>query len=296
MPANSRIRDTTKNLALAGIQNHLSECGGDGTCDRACAWIWGILGTLAQKYPRFRRKMSLFCPRFNWFWRFRQTRTEKRDRLHFRDLGGANCRFLSGSGGGAAFLAGNSIGCVAIMQAAVDHPDFVLGVAAINCSLRLLHERKRGKLPWYRRLGADIAQIILKNKAIGAFFFQQIAKPQTVRKILLQAYRRSEAVTEELVEIILKPARDQGAIEVFLAFTGYSGGPLPEDLLPILPCPAILLWGSEDPWEPSALGEELAGFPTVKQFIPLAGLGHCPQDKAPEIVNPILLDFLQAPI
>ncbi|MCA2701081.1 MAG: alpha/beta fold hydrolase [Microcystis sp. M179S2] len=198
--------------------------------------------------------------------------------------------------GGPAFLAGNSIGCVAIMQAAVDHPDFVLGVAAINCSLRLLHERKRGKLPWYRRLGADIAQIILKNKAIGAFFFQQIAKPQTVRKILLQAYRRSEAVTEELVEIILKPARDQGAIEVFLAFTGYSGGPLPEDLLPILPCPAILLWGSEDPWEPLALGRELARFPTVKQFIPLAGLGHCPQDEAPEIVNPILLDFLQAQI
>jgi pimeloyl-ACP methyl ester carboxylesterase len=180
------------------------------------------------------------------------------------------------------------------MQAAVDHPDFVLGVAAINCSLRLLHERKRGELPWYRRLGADIAQIILKNKAIGAFFFQQIAKPQTVRKILLQAYRRSEAVTEELVEIILKPARDPGAIEVFLAFTGYSGGPLPEDLLPILPCRAILLWGSEDPWEPLPLGQELARFPTVKKFIPLAGLGHCPQDEAPEIVNPILLDFLQA--
>ncbi len=103
-------------------------------------------------------------------------------------------------------------------------------------------------LPWYRRLGADFAQIILKNKAIGAFFFQQIAKPQTVRKILLQAYRRSEAVTEELVEIILKPARDPGAFKVFLAFTAYSGGPLPEDLLPILPCRAILLWGSEEWW------------------------------------------------
>jgi pimeloyl-ACP methyl ester carboxylesterase len=44
------------------------------------------------------------------------------------------------------------------------------------------------------------------------------------------------------------------------------------------------------------LGQELARFPTVKKFIPLAGLGHCPQDEAPEIVNPILLDFLQAQI
>lgn len=199
------------------------------------------------------------------------------------------CREVTG---GAAFLVGNSIGCVAIMQAAVDNPDIALGVAAINCSLRLLHERKRAALPWYRRLGADIAQEILKNKAIGAFFFQQIAKPKTVRKILLQAYRRPEAVTEELVEIILKPARDPGAIEVFLAFTGYSAGPLPEDLLPILPCEAILLWGREDPWEPLQLGLELAQFSTVQKFIPLEGLGHCPQDEAPEIVNPILLDWV----
>jgi hypothetical protein len=51
---------------------------------------------------------------------------------------------------------------------------------------------------------------------------------------------------------------------------------MPEDLLPILPCPAILLWGSES-LGTLVLGQELARFPTVKQFIPLAGLGHCPR-------------------
>lgn len=193
--------------------------------------------------------------------------------------------------GGPAFLVGNSIGCVAVMRAAIDRPEIALGVAAINCSLRLLHERKRANLPWYRRFGADITQKILKNPAIGSLFFKQIAKPETVRKILLQAYRRSEAVTDELVEMLLKPSRDAGAIAVFLAFTGYSGGPLPEDLLPELPCRAILLWGTDDPWEPIALGRELAGFPTVDRFIPLEGLGHCPQDEAPEVVNPILLEW-----
>jgi pimeloyl-ACP methyl ester carboxylesterase len=194
--------------------------------------------------------------------------------------------------GGPAFLVGNSIGCVAVMQAVVDHPDIALGIAAINCSLRLLHERKQAMLPWYRRVGANITQKLLKNPSIGAFFFRQIAKPNTVRKVLLQAYRRSEAVTDELVEMLLKPSREEGAIAVFLAFTGYSGGPLPEDLLPRLPCTALLLWGTDDPWEPIALGREFSQFPTVEGFIPLEGLGHCPQDEAPEVVNPILLAWI----
>ena len=29
------------------------------------------------------------------------------------------------------------------------------------------------------------------------------------------------------------------------------------------------------------------------QFIPLDGLGHCPQDEAPEVVNPILLQWIE---
>ncbi len=194
--------------------------------------------------------------------------------------------------GGAAFLVGNSIGCIVAMQAAVDHPDIALGVAMLNCSLRLLHDRKRAELPWYRSFGAPIVQNLLSVKWIGQFFFSQLAKPKVVRKVLLQAYRHPEAVTDELVDILMAPAMDAGAVDVFVAFTRYSQGPLAEDLLPLLPCPAIFLWGTEDPWEPVALGRELANYPQVEKFIPLEGLGHCPQDEAPEIVNPILQDWI----
>lgn len=194
--------------------------------------------------------------------------------------------------GTPAFVVGNSIGCIVALQTAVMYPDIVLGVAAINCSLRLLHERKRNTLPWHRSFGASFVQKVLKNRLIGQYFFQQIAKPKVVRKILLQAYRRPEAVTDELIEMIMTPAIDTGAADVFLAFTGYSQGPLPEDLLPLLGCKAILLWGTDDPWEPIELGRELANFPTVDKFIPLEGLGHCPQDEAPEVVNPILQEWI----
>lgn len=39
-------------------------------------------------------------------------------------------------------------------------------------------------------------------------------------------------VTDELVQIILGPGLEPGAAEVFLEFICYSGGPLPEELLP----------------------------------------------------------------
>ena len=199
------------------------------------------------------------------------------------------CREVVGS---PVFLVGNSIGCIVALQAAVDFPDIALGVALINCSLRLLHDRKRATLPWYRRMGAPVVQSLLSIKWIGQLFFNQLAKPKVVRKILLQAYRNPEAVTEELVDLLMSPAADIGAVDVFLAFTRYSSGPLAEDLLPLLSCPAMILWGTEDPWEPIELGRELGNFPRVERFIPLEGLGHCPQDEAPEIVNPILQEWV----
>jgi len=192
-----------------------------------------------------------------------------------------------------AFLIGNSIGCIVVMQTATDYPELVLGVAAINCSIRLLHERKRINLPWYRNYGSSVMQKVLGNRLIGNFFFKQIAKPKVVRNILLKAYCRPEAVTDELIDILIKPSQDKGAADVFLAFTRYSQGPLPEDLLPQLKCPTILLWGTEDPWEPISMGRQLAEITTVDKFIPLEGLGHCPQDEAPEMVNKILLEWIE---
>ena len=201
------------------------------------------------------------------------------------------CREVVGS---SAFLVGNSIGCVVIMQTGVEHPELVKGIAAINCSLRLLHDRKRQSLPWYRNVGATFLQKLLANRRVGNFFFKQIAKPDVVKKILLQAYKRPEAVSDELINILMKPAKDAGAADVFCAFTRYSQGALPEDLLPLLTCPTILLWGTQDPWEDIVLGRELAKIPTVNQFIPLEGLGHCPQDEAPEIVNPLLREWMNS--
>jgi len=195
--------------------------------------------------------------------------------------------------GEPVWLVGNSIGCVAAMQAAVDKPQMCLGVAILNCSIRMLHERRLAQLPWYRRIGAPILQRFLGNRWLGHRFFKLVARPSTVRNALNQAYADSEAVTDELVNLLLKPASDEGAADVFLAFTRYSQGPLPEDLLPHLHCPVLIIWGEADPWEPIDEGRRLlSDFPQVEEFIALEGVGHCPQDEAPNRVNPILIDWI----
>jgi pimeloyl-ACP methyl ester carboxylesterase len=197
--------------------------------------------------------------------------------------------------GAPVYCVGNSIGAVVALQAAILDPSQVLGVCLVNCSLRLLHDRKRSTLPWYRQWSAPLLQQVLGLKALGYFFFQQLANPRTIRRILEQAYGNAEAVTDELVALILAPAQDPGAADVFLAFIQYSQGPLPEDLLLQLQCPVLVLWGEADPWEPIALGRELAQQgPTVTKFVTLAGVGHCPQDEAPEAVNAALSEWIQS--
>lgn len=199
------------------------------------------------------------------------------------------CREVIGE---PAFFVGNSIGCVVALQAAVMAATQVRGVAMLDCSLRLLHDRKRSTLPWYRSAPAPLFQTLLGFRPFGHFFFSRLARPTVVRRVLKQAYAREEAVTNELVDLLLAPARDSGAADVFLAFVRYSQGPLPEDLLPHVQCPVLLIWGEDDPWEPLELGRALAAYPTVEDFIGLPGVGHCPQDEAPEQVNPLLRDWV----
>lgn len=195
--------------------------------------------------------------------------------------------------GDRVVLVGNSIGAVVAMQAALYAPELVTQTILINCSLRLLQEQNQLDLPWWRRLGVKTVQNILGVRAIAKLFFDQVRKPSSVRQILAQAYIHKEAITDELVEILTRPANNPNAVDVFMAFVRYSQGPRPEDLLAILPCEAIVLWGDRDPWEPIELGRQsFTKFRSVKQFIDIANAGHCPQDEVPEIVNKILLDLL----
>ncbi|XP_042479608.1 pheophytinase, chloroplastic isoform X2 [Macadamia integrifolia] len=187
------------------------------------------------------------------------------------------------------FFICNSIGGVVGLQAAVMEPQICKGIALLNISLRMLHIKKQ---PWYGRPVIKSFQNLLRNTALGKFFYKTVSTPQAVKNILCQCYHDTTQVTDELVQKILLPGLEPGAADVFLEFICYSGGPLPEELLPQVKCPVLVAWGDKDPWEPIEIGRAYGNFSSVEDFIVLPDVGHCPQDEAPHLVNPLVESFV----
>ncbi|KAK7387629.1 hypothetical protein VNO78_28557 [Psophocarpus tetragonolobus] len=188
-----------------------------------------------------------------------------------------------------AFFVCNSIGGIVGLQAAVVAPHICQGIVLLNISLRMLHIKKQ---PWYGKPFIRSFQRLLRDTAVGKFFYKTIARKESVRNILCQCYHDTSKVTDELVHIILGPGLEPGAAEVFLEFICYSGGPLPEELLPQVKCPILIAWGDKDPWEPIEIGRNYENFDSVEDFIVLPNVGHCPQDEAPHLVNPLVESFV----
>ncbi|GAB4835114.1 hypothetical protein Ancab_000022 [Ancistrocladus abbreviatus] len=188
-----------------------------------------------------------------------------------------------------AFFVCNSIGGLVGLQAAVMEPKICKGIFLLNISLRMLHVKKQ---PKFGRPLIKSFQSLLRNTALGKLFYKSVATPQSVRSILSQCYHDTSQVTDELVQKILLPGLEPGAADVFLEFICYSEGPLPEELLPQVKCPILIAWGDKDPWEPIKLGCAYGEFEPVEQFIVLPDVGHCPQDEAPHLVNPLVESFV----
>jgi pimeloyl-ACP methyl ester carboxylesterase len=103
-------------------------------------------------------------------------------------------------------------------------------------------------------------------------------------------------VTDELVDVLLTPLLGPGAADVVFDTLSYSAGPLPEQLLQdprLSDIPVWVCYGLEDPWTSAQRVEALLSFPPVERVVPLAGVGHCPHDEAPERVNPLIIDFMR---
>lgn len=189
-------------------------------------------------------------------------------------------------------LVSNSIGTSSVLQAVIDTPDLYAGVCVVTPNFRELHS---AEVP-FPKLAMPVIRTIQKNlRERGQPLFEALATPETVAQILKEPYKVQSAVDSTLVKVLLDPLLEEGASKVVFDTLSYSAGPLPEQQLAIFPSekPVWICYGKQDPWTPSARVDALVKKPSVEKVVGFDGVGHCPHDEAPELVNPFLLEFLE---
>lgn len=197
---------------------------------------------------------------------------------------------------GPVQLVGNSIGGVVALAAALrleqnNRP--ARGVVLVDCAQRALDDKRLGEQPPLRRWGRPLLKSLVRQRWLTAALFKTLARPGLIRKVLLQAYPSGANVDDQLVDLLLQPTLQPGADEAFRGFINLFNDRIAPELLAQLTTPVTLIWGQQDPWEPIEEARRWRRFTCVRALHELPGLGHCPHDEAPELVNPLLLTALR---
>jgi len=191
-------------------------------------------------------------------------------------------------------LVSNSIGTSSALQALIDEPDLYNGVCVVTPNFRELHS---AEIP-FPQISMPVVRTIQKTlREKGQGLFDTLATPSTVKEILKEPYKVQSAIDDTLVDVLLDPLLLEGASKVVFDTLSYSAGPLPEQQLDEIGAlaqkPVWITYGKEDPWTPPARVDALQKKDCVEKVVSLEGIGHCPHDEAPELVNPFILEFLE---
>jgi len=191
-----------------------------------------------------------------------------------------------------AVLIGNSIGALLSLMVVADYPEITAGGVLINCAGGLSHRPHELNPPL--RLVMSAFNRLVRSQVTGSFLFNRVRQKSQIRRTLLQVYRRPEAVTDELVDLLYAPACDPGAQQVFASILSAPPGPSPAELLPVKR-PLLVIWGADDPWTPISganIFQELSQSGQPIQIAPIPNAGHCPHDEVPEVVNPLIVNWV----
>jgi pimeloyl-ACP methyl ester carboxylesterase len=195
-----------------------------------------------------------------------------------------------------AVFIGNSIGALLSLMMLAHHPEMSAGGVLLNAAGGLNHRPEELNPPLRFVMGAFSK--LVNSEWVGGFLFDRIRQKSRLKKTLEQVYCDRTAITDELVDILYQPSCDPGAQKVFASILSAPPGPRPEELLPLVIQPLLVIWGEADPWTPIAgakLYQTLAETsPEQFQFVPIPNTGHCPHDERPDVVNAAILNWLAA--
>ena len=191
-------------------------------------------------------------------------------------------------------VVGNSIGSLVSLFLAVAHPEMVQGVVMMSLPDPSLEEEAIPQL--LRPVVAAIKSLVASPPVLKTLF-RVVRRPSMVRRWAGLAYANQNAVTDELVDILVCPAQDRGAASAFCAIlramTSTKFVPNVKRVLPTLKIPILLIWGQQDRMvPPPVFARQLAEDHPNLQLLKLDNAGHCPHDECPEQVNRAVLDWI----
>ncbi|GAB4824123.1 hypothetical protein N2152v2_011169 [Parachlorella kessleri] len=200
-----------------------------------------------------------------------------------------------------AVIVGNSLGSLTSLMVSASAPDRIAGTVLLNCAggmnNKAISDDFRIKLAMPIFLLIDY---LLAQPRIARYLFDRFRTPENIRQVLMNVYTGNPAaVDQELVDMIYSASCDEGALEAFVSIMSGPPGPRPEELIPKISTPMLVLWGTKDPFTPSdgpvgryfqRLAEQRPG---SVDFVHLPGVGHCPHDEAPDEVHGHLLPWLE---
>jgi pimeloyl-ACP methyl ester carboxylesterase len=198
-------------------------------------------------------------------------------------------------------LVGNSIGAMVALTAALQLLHTGQGpaqVVLIDCAQRTLDDKRAAQLPGWERASRPLVKSLVRQRWVVAPLFRLLAQPAFIRSVLTRAYPSGAHVDDALVALLHRPSTDPGASESFRGFVNLFNDHLAPQLLADLSSaqpqiPVRMIWGEADPWEDPAEARRWAeSFGCIQELQVLPGLGHCPHDEAPEVVNPILCQWV----
>ncbi|MDJ1177423.1 alpha/beta fold hydrolase [Roseofilum sp. BLCC_M91] len=185
---------------------------------------------------------------------------------------------------------GNSIGGLLSLMILSQTPERGKAGVLVNCAGGLNHRPEELNFPLRMIMGGFTR--LVSSPLIGPLVFNQVRQQHRIRRTLHQVYMSSEAITDELVDLLYQPSCDPGAQKVFASVLTAPPGPKPEELLPQVKQPLLVLWGENDPWTPisgAKLYRRLAQSRADVEFISIPNAGHCPHDEYPDLVNRLIL-------
>jgi len=209
-----------------------------------------------------------------------------------------------------AVLVGNSIGSLTAIHAAAKKPECTTGVVLLNCAGGMNNKVKRmpgdfDGFGWQYKAVVPIFNVVLAiidfvlKTPVAKPLFDNVRNEESVRNALQGVYKDPSRVDDALVQSICTAAERDGAFGAFVRILTGPPGPRPEELMPDVKCPMLILWGDEDSITPPdfPLGQYFMKLPdnrpktTLKVF---PGEGHCLQDDNPGAVNPVIQEWVGA--